>query len=589
MTVAGPTAGSRPSAPTRAAARVARRRRYPWWLRQATLRRALDLAVCIPILVVVVRAALAGWYPHTDDAYIGMSALDVVRGHWPVMGAHSSSVVGSGVEVHHLGPLYAYALAPVLWLLDGRSEGLIIGQGLIASVAAVLTLHCARRIAGWPLAVATAAGLLATALGYGVDIWYRSFNPYPAMVCLPLLAYALTLVLAGRLTYLPVVAVVGSLLAQAHLSATPILAAWVGGAAVIGYLLWWWRRRRPWPLRGWHRASAPVQRRAAWATVALLGLCWLPVVVELVRFAPHNNAQQMLAFLSASHEPGVGIVTGLRIGLAHLSPRGLVTDVVGQELGGGAPFDVAAGAVLLGALVVLTVLRVRRRQAAARRLDILTVVLVVGFLAHVAASGRLTPTALLPRWEVILFWPLATSIWAVLVTDGWGLLAPRVKKRIPADRRARTALAALLVVPAAVLAAVSPLGGFALDSSAAIRASVVQIERAVDAAAVADGRQPLAPVLVLGDTMGAGQGVGWGYAYGLYADGYATHITAFGQLPEDWDFRKYTTSPPDAVRLVLLQDGDPADWQVRSGWRDPVLTLTSTDGRPVRVFVSPPP
>lgn len=187
---------------------------------------------------------------------------------------------------HHPGPLFFYLTAPFYALAGHRTPALYasaLGLNVIAII--VMTWVVARERQRWLLAVILACGC--TVFAWRVPMFLAS--PWTAHV--PVLSSLTFLVIAaavasGRVTLLPLLAIVGSFVAQTHVGFVPIIAAVAAGALAFCCFDRALDRRAAW------RALS----RSAWVLAAL----WLLPISEAVAGAGGNMAALWRFFVTDS-------------------------------------------------------------------------------------------------------------------------------------------------------------------------------------------------------------------------------------------------------------------------------------------------
>ncbi|MBO1766592.1 hypothetical protein [Allobranchiibius sp. GilTou38] len=517
--------------------------------------RALHLLVLLPVLVAAGNFVLHGFYPVNDDAYTAMSSWDLYTGHWPVQGAHSTSVSIVGVEVHHPGPLFYYVMAPFLLLGKGGIP-LVVGEAAISAGCALAALGVARRLGGVAMSSAVAVAWLLTALQVGDGLFARPFNPYPPVLVLPLLLLSTWGVLLERYTMVVPWVLALSLSTQPHLGNVPMAVVLIVLVLGTGFVRWWRRREAPWPLRGWRRENAVHHYREFAAAAGLALLLWLPSLIELFIDRP-NNLQQFVRYLGAdSTSPPIGLqssgpfVLDLAGGMQHAHQRAL-------HIAFGDPQSFSAG-LLLGVLIAVGVLVVPwlGRELDARRARALAwwaLLLDLSLCVFAVGLSRLVPLSLVSYEyvQVPVVWSLAS---ATLVLEVWWYLR-LLHASGPARSRApswsawpRGAVLPVLAVLLAASVVVVPHGDDAgtLEIGRRAHQALPVVQRKVQALGGTH-----ASVVLQGDSIGASYDLGWAFGYGFLRKGMHPHIASFGNQREYWDFRKYTTAPADAVRVYI--------------------------------------
>lgn len=328
------------------------------------------------------------------------------------------------------------------------------------------------------------------------------------------------------------------------------------------------------------------QSRAAVLAVIL----WTPPAVELVRFHPHNNLQQVVRYLMADRAPGLPFADVFLTGVGTLAPfpGGMVTAQVwqGQAVIATEPRSVVAvavGALLLVLVALVAMLPARARERMAELSPVLrmlapsanesaaaraAVVLVLGGAALAATMPR-TSTAF--TWNYLQLWGTVFFIWMVaglFVVRRLLWLLPRHGAVLPVT----AAILAAAALPPALLA--DRAGRW--DEGVGVKSVIPDIRAALaKAPAGTDGadRHVVFETHSLGSTYGIAPSV----AFGISADN-PVHLGAIWTLPEDTDFRKSASAPEDSVRIII-RDG-PADSEA-TAWADRgalVRTFAGRDG-----------
>jgi len=238
-------------------------------------------AVCAGLVAIARRGAAA---PATSDtAVIESYTLMATQGRL-LVGAYSR------FQWHHPGPLYFYLLAPFYAASGDKTTGLNAGSAALSIGSMVLmTAVLYRRKPG--MAVLAGAGLAAFAWR-AADATASPWNPH-----VPVLPIAASIVLAadviaGEDRVLPLVALLTSLAAQAHVALLPC-ALVIGAAAALhavrGALQGRDRARWRWSL--------------AW-TAATLAVVWALPAYEQITGQPRGNLTELWQFFL--HQAGHG-------------------------------------------------------------------------------------------------------------------------------------------------------------------------------------------------------------------------------------------------------------------------------------------
>lgn len=357
----------------------------------------------------------------------------------------------SRFHIHHLGPTFFYAAAPIYLLLGGTTKGMAVAALVWNLVFAVALVRGASRLAPGTGPIVTALLLAAFLEARGVGWLLSSWNPHLAMLPFGVALVACARLATGEARALPVLAVAGSVVLQGHMVWAPPLV--FAGAA--GLLLGLWpalRARLGVPTRG------PGPGRAALlAAVALSGVLWaLPVYDELT--GSYRNLHRIVTMARDPYEPrpwrdslgpslralelgrdgqapGASFDWGARN--EGFDPRLSTGDAPGGVLGAATPHELAWAAALVLALVGCGLLAARRRAATAA---LAWVALLAGIGLPVVA--RQSPGRELPWY--LLQWGAMVTLVALLV------VADELLQRVPAlGRLARgwAGRALLLAVP----------------------------------------------------------------------------------------------------------------------------------------------
>jgi hypothetical protein len=388
------------------------------------------VAALLPFVVsgvdVVVDAG-TGYHPTADLAAIELQTRDVGR-HAVLVGPYSRE------GFHHPGPALYYVLALPYHLSDSNSVGLLLGALAINGLAVVGMALVARRLGGLTLALCTLVlvGLLVRALGPNFlrDPW----NPYVTVLPLGLLVFLSWAMHHGEAWTPAAAAAVASFLVQSHLGYALValgLLAW-GGAGWLRAVL-----RDGDPLRGSRRRRlAP----AGLATVAVLGVMWLPPLIDVATRSP-DNVQRIGDYLGDPHDLH-NLKESYRVVTDQLSARpewlaGPERPALTGEVA--ALYRPAPVPILLVAFAGAVVLLWRRRARAGL---LLAGTVAVGLVLEVVSVWRLAGPVLtyLVRWG----WVLGMATGLVVLWTAVLLLPPRWRR--PTGLPVLVAVAALAVV-----------------------------------------------------------------------------------------------------------------------------------------------
>lgn len=634
--------------------------RGPVALGETALLGLCALAIGAPVLVSVLDANSAGWWPVDDHALTGLAAHDVLNGHPPVMGPRTTTAHVSGVETHHPGPMLYYLLALPLAIAGGQPSGLLAGSALVTVALGWLACWVAMRYFG-PLpaaAVAAACAGLQWALGPGAAV--LPFNPYPPAFATLTWAVLVWSLLRGHREVLPLLVFVSSLMVQAHISYLAFLAPAVA-VALLGVLatvvadrvtgagrrarrlrqrervlrarerrlerrqrqrdrrrrVRRWRRtlrrgprawrvpRLHWSCRLSRRSITRWMPRSPWVRAGLVaGVLWLPPAVELVRFYPHNNLQQVIRYVSA--DSGVDSALPLHevfltgVGVMAPFPGGMVQAQVwqqGEATIAAEPRSAIAVAVGLAMLLGVVALAVaprrpgRSSRSAASRRSVLApsanerAAARTGLLMALGAmtlGSTIPPSSAAFAWNYLQLWAVVFFMWAVV-----GLyLLRRVLQLVPRGRQLVPSIAAAIAVLALAPALMADRTG-RWDEGAGVSSVIESVRVSVDRTA-ADGGGRSRHVIFETHSLGSTYGIAPSVAFGLKGDR-PYHLGAIWKLPEDTDFRKSVSAPRDSVRIVI-RDGRPEeqhpDW---GGPAETMVTFNGMDGGWYTLYVAGPP
>lgn len=424
--------------------------------------RRLEIAVAaavavVPVVVALVHAAGQSWLPTADNALIELRSLDIPT-HVPLVGVYSR------FGFHHPGPILFFVNTLPLHLIGPK--GLLLATGLTNAAALVGTVVVFDRRGGRPLLLAGTAVLLLTEralAGQLLDPW----NPWVTTLPFALLVVAVWSVWCRDWLLLPVAAVAGTYVAQAHLGFALLVAA-LGGAS-FAFALWsWWRARAGGT--GAHADAvadadpdAPADAddrvvragcsgRVLLVTVGVLAVLWALPVVDLVTQHP-NNVNLIRQSLQHPEQPPAGpgqatdvLVHGVGASLPWITGAEEVEPFSNRVLGADAwtllPLlaAVAAGAVLA--------VRARARPAARDALRFQVVVgvaAVVGWVSVVRITGNAYPYLVRWMWVIGAFAWLSAA-WAAFT--GW----PRRPRPVTPPLGVAAAVLAVLGVLAGVAA-----------------------------------------------------------------------------------------------------------------------------------------
>jgi hypothetical protein len=400
--------------------------------------RALLLAVVLlPIVLAVVRAMRADWFPIGDSALLYVRARDVLTVHHPFLGSWTSASLSVGENMNNPGPLYDDLLAPVARTLPFASAA-ALGVGIVNSAAILGISATARHIGGWRMQrwMLLAAALLVWVMGSElvIDIWqaHALLLPFLLMV---LLAAGLAL---GRWSLLPAAAAVATLLVQTHISYVYVLAVLGLATAVLLVATTGRPRRIPW-------RSLPTSRPVV-LTLAVLAVLWAQPLWEQL-FGPGKGNLARLATNASGGDARLGVGNGVRFAgrilvqppwtLRHgfatlIPPTGLSKTSAEPIVEVRGILGVGPALLLLVALLVVLVLlawtgrRTNRPRASVTRVTAAVVAATPLCLGLVTVS-RLGLSQHHVRW----LWPVGALVAAVVA---WGAV-DLAESRLPSPAR----------------------------------------------------------------------------------------------------------------------------------------------------------
>lgn len=402
---------------------------------------AFGLALLLAPLLAFARY-LPDWAPAGDPALMALRALDVGTSRTPLLGQPSTAATYvDATEVHHLGPLHFYMMAPLVRLL-GVSAGMLVVSVLITGSSLVVAVWATFRQLGL-LGGAVAAAVLGT-ISFTTGA-ASLVNPVSSNIAgYPLLCSAVLLwcLLCGDLRLLPLTAVWVSFTAQQHLSVLPALAV-LTVVPVVGCVVL--ERRNRGLLVRWGGIAA-----------ALAFVMWLPVIVQQL-FGGRGNLSELRDFSSHADRESVGFRSAVDqlVNTVGWPPFLGKTTLSGQWYFNRPSMTTRMTAVLV--VLLLCAAAVRWYRAGDRR----RVALVV--LAGVTAVGGVISGSSVPEgiekfrmaffhWTFVLMFFVVTSL-VLLAAD---LLAPALARvRALGDGWPRTLLVSavpllVIVVPAVV-------------------------------------------------------------------------------------------------------------------------------------------
>lgn len=332
---------------------------------------------------------------------------------------HHEVLVGlwSRSDWSHPGPLWFYVCAPVYWLFGREAVGLAMAAVLVNAASVLGIGILARRRGGTPLLVVSLLGslLLVRTLGGGFVASY--WNLHITTLPFALLVFLTWSILCRDRWAIPLAAFVASLLAQTHVGFVPVAFSLVS-AALAGLAVQAWRDRS-----GQDGSGARDLVRPALAAVGVLGVVWLPPLIDALTAEP-SNADRILRYFRGGEESTQGLGVGMRVvlGQLELAPEWLVDKRAPSLVLPQSPFYDRTP-LPLGLLVVAVAGWALWRwgpRSARKLLAVLVVALPVSIVAVSRTAGPVFDYRLLWTWVVpmtafvaVLWaaWTLATRRW----------------------------------------------------------------------------------------------------------------------------------------------------------------------------------
>jgi hypothetical protein len=391
--------------------------------------------VLLPFVVLTVALIHVGGHFHavSDQALEELQTRDVGH-HFVQLGPYSRD------NWSHPGPAMFYVLAIPYRLAGGNSVGLWIGATLINGGAVAMMAVIAKRHGGTALMLLTLLGSALVMRTLGADFLRDPWNPYLPVFLFGALIFLVWAMSCGDAWALPVGAGVATFCAQTHIGyavlALPLFLAGAVSLAVVA-------RHRDVESDSGTRHFV----RAAWITVGVLAVMWLPPVYdELTR--PEGNLTRIVRyFRDPPPGPRYGLIHGYRLVASQFSfppewvrrvPQLRPLTAEAMTL-----YKAPAPWLLLGFGAACAVLfRLRRRGGRAdRRASRLAVIVGASLLLGIISIARTVGTAYAYR----LRWTLLVGMIAMVLTlwAAWRLIAPRTSTSL---RRALAGVAVLTIV-----------------------------------------------------------------------------------------------------------------------------------------------
>lgn len=396
--------------------------------RDRWLRLAAAVAVCIPIVVLVIPPLLHDG-PYSNYGDVAATELAVQRA------THFDQSIGAYSRYHwnHPGPTFFYLMAVPYRLFGAQGEALVLGALAINALAAVWLVVLVGRRCGGRGALATAAAVSCLYLllsgSFLTDPWTPPLLVLPASLFIVVCA---DLAMGSRWALAGAVAV-GSYLVQTHVGTTAVVVGALGASVAAAALLRWKRV-----------GLRLVSRRGGIAVGVALGigaLLWAPPVWQQVTGQPGNMTLISQFFRDSGERHTISdAAAAMGGGVLVVPARVHVLDDVGATSGR----PRALVAVLVG-LVVVTAVGWRRRHWFALSLGgVSLIAAAASFVSLLRVQGPIYGYLVLWNGAILLGGVIAV---AILVTTPSGLgAARRARRSRPGLRTAGTVVLALVMV-----------------------------------------------------------------------------------------------------------------------------------------------
>ena len=519
--------------------------------RAVVVRSVAHLAAWTPFIYALIRALHDAWIPVSDSAVIALRSWDVLSAHGQLVGETTRLAHG----VYDLGPLQFWLLTLPAHLHP--AQGVLWGGAVWCMVAASLAIEAAWAASGELGAVLASGmilGIVAWSAGIAsVPIW----NPWFGTMFFIAALAAGWAVLSGCQKWWPVLAITGSVAAQAHLMYA-IAAACLLLVGFIAVLVDSWRS-------GKYR----------WAIIGIIvGLaCWTAPLIQQFT-ARTGNLTRLIGTLRSGSTAQAGFHFGLKALSAATQPppywwkppiTALKLSMIDHRA---AWFGVVQLVVTAIVLVVAIFVLQSRRAAALAALSLLTGAAALKTYSGIPAWNIRRPVTQLnylmaPMFPVgVLAW-LATGYVLVLAT--WRTmrwLRTRNATRQPVSGRAGgvrsvtapwgpriAGLAAIALLVVLTTWVVAHIGGAYSSQNAAryaVRSASAKIERDISA-------RPIALAVVAPNKYDQRK-VALGLTYALRSAGYAPEIS------RSWAFQigpayYYNGNQLTHVTVIMNKDG----------------------------------
>jgi hypothetical protein len=240
-------------------------------------------------------------YGEGDGAILELFTLHASRGQW-ALGPYSR------FGWYHPGPFYIYLLVP-FYVASGHHPLALTAGAIAINVAALgIIVWTLCRHASGTMTVAVVGALVVYLLRVP-DVVTSTWNPHVLLLPYAALMVSGAAVASGRLSMLPLMALLATFITQTHVGLAPVALAIAGCALVAGVVVAshvaWQGRQVPQPQRDAVAANADADvgrvRRSLWllwkwlgVTAVALFVTWLPPLYD--EFAGTGNIGRLLTF-----------------------------------------------------------------------------------------------------------------------------------------------------------------------------------------------------------------------------------------------------------------------------------------------------
>jgi hypothetical protein len=387
-------------------------------------RRIVVGVAMLPIGVLAARAWFQDWFPMGDLAVIGLRTTQVASAQTPLVGPYSH------FGWSHPGPmLYEILAAP--YRVTGSTSGLLLGALLINGAAMAVIASRLYRFGG----VALAAGGIAcfSLVMWSIGSSYLWYPWNPSVAVLPFAALVVVAWTSARnaVSDLPLIALLGSFLAQTHVGYGPLVIILVAAAL--------WRRSRRVAYNLPDGGPNARTRRAAILGAVILVVAWSPPLVDAATNGGGNIAE-LASFWTGGNDTA-GLDFAVNVMFRHLSLDAPWFGVAEPMFLGAVAKGAGTVPVALLALFVAIGVAYRRNDLAARRVCIITLAtVVVGIFSISSVVGF--------AYQYLLLWTrvIAATVWLAAAWTIVRALRPYISARWLRCVRAVPVVAAAVVL-----------------------------------------------------------------------------------------------------------------------------------------------